>query len=254
MAISHERILEAVIAGVVVTALGGLAAHQWQASKAKEAPPQAPAAASAQPPPMAAAVASSEAPASPSATPAATTVAAVASSDAPGEAAPAQEADKPPPEQLQAGGQAFLWHWSGTSFSDPEPLPAGSTVEVIGPWASDADYVEVWEIGADGDRVKRGVALRSTLSAPTQTASLAQRPPAPRPRPTWSPAPPPRPARTFYRPVAQAAPNPFRPRAAFAGPPVARYGPPAGGYRPAPTYRAQQPSARFTPPPQRSRP
>lgn len=253
MAISHERILEAVIAGVAVAVISGLAVHQWQASKAKEAPPQDPAAASSQPPPMATAAAPSEAPASPSTTPAAAIAAAAPASDAPGEAPP-QETDKPQPEQLQADGQAFLWHWNGTGFSDPEPLPAGSTVEVIGPWASDADYVEVWEIGADGDRVKRGVALRSTLSAPTQTASLTQLPPAPGPRPTWSPAPPPRPARTFYRPVAPAAPNPFRPRVAFAAPPAARYGPPATGSRPAPTYRAPQRLVRFTPSPQRSRP
>lgn len=178
---NHYTFHGTVLAGTISTVVGGVALASvmgWihalpnpanPASTEQAAPPSAAqpaAAAPASPPPPV----QSAAPVSPPA----------ASSESTDNGSAAPVADSPKPQRLQAADQAYLWHWNGASFDDPQALSTGSTVEVIRPWPSDASYVEVWVVDADGERTGRGVALRSTLVDPT-SAVIAEAGDAPSP-------------------------------------------------------------------------
>jgi len=119
-------------------------------------------------------------------------------------------------EQLQANSNAYLWQWNGSSMTGGEQIAPGSTVQIIGPWASDADYVEVWEVDSNGDQTKRGIALRSTLETPDPHMAAAQQAEADDVR-RMSPSPAPR---GFVRPInGRETAGLFRPRFAYLGTP-----------------------------------
>jgi hypothetical protein len=76
-----------------------------------------------------------------------------------------------PLQQLQAGGQTYLWQWNGTSFSDAEQVPQGTQLQIVNAWPTDPNYVEVRLLDSNGSEVKRGVTLRSSVVVAQQTAS-----------------------------------------------------------------------------------